>query len=95
MFKYKRGIRLSYLKQGFVYFYCANFGSLPKSTKHEIQKLCDEVAGKDSAALLCLLTKPERTAVAVSMNYFVPEKRLYSLRARFYEEFWRRRVFEK
>ena len=95
MFKRKRGIKLSYYKQGFVYFWCANYSALPMSSRRAIQKLCDEVAGADSTALLAFLTKPEKTAVAVSMQYFISEKKLYSLRARFYEEFWKRRIFEK
>lgn len=94
MFKEKRGIHLSYLKQGFVYFYCANYKFLPLSAKRAVQRLCDEIAGKDSSALLCFLTKPEKNAVNVSMNYFVSEKKLYIYRARFYEEFWKREIFK-
>lgn len=95
MFKRKRGIQLSYIRQGLVYFWCANYGSLSSSSRHAIRSLCDEVAGRDSDALLTFLTKTEKTAVAVSMQYFVSEKKLYRYREAFYEEFWKRRVFEK
>lgn len=94
MFKKKRGIHLSYQRQGLVYFWCANYSALPLNSKRAIRNLCDEVAGVDSAALMAFLTKPEKNAVAVSMQYFISEKKLYSLRETFYEEFWKRRVFE-
>lgn len=94
MFKKKNGIRLSYQKQGFVYFYCANYKFLPLYAKRAIRSLCDEIAGKDSTALFCFLTKPEKNAINVSMNYFTPEKKLYAYRALFYEAFWEREIFK-
>lgn len=95
MFKRKRGIKLSYEQQGMVYFFCANYARLPRTSKVAIRKLCDEIAGRDSDALLVYLTKPEKDVGNVARNCFVSEKKLYKYRAQFYEEFWRRRVFEK
>ena len=94
MFKRKRGIHLSYYKQGFVYFYCANYKSLPHQAKAKIESLCDEIAGRDSAALLSLLTNPEKSVLNISMNHFISEKQLYRLRALFYEAFWKREIYK-
>ena len=83
MFKKKRGIRLSYYKQGLVYF-------LPKSYRDLICKLCVDVGGADSDALFALLTKPEFSVSGISIKFYVSEKKLYNLREKFYLEFWER-----
>ena len=90
MFKKQRGIRLSYYKQGLVYFLCANFHSLPKSYRDLICKLCVDVGGADSDALFALLTKPEFSVSGISIQFYVSEKKLYNLREKFYLEFWER-----
>lgn len=90
MFKMKRGIGLSYKKQGLIYFMCANFHSLGRKEKTRILAVVTEVGKGEADALFCLLTKPEMNVLGVSMKYCVSEKRLYALRKRFYEEYWKR-----
>lgn len=95
MFKRKKGIKLSYFKQGFVYFYCANYKSLSKSKRLSIDRLCEEVGDGDGSALRAFLISADETALSISQKYFMSEKKLFRLRAKFYEEFWNRRIFEK
>lgn len=94
MFKKKRSIKLNYIRQGFVYFWCANYGELSLPRKKGIDGLCEELGGRDALALKILLISPERSVKAISINYLVTEKRLYDLRAKFYEEFWRRKLWK-
>lgn len=85
MFKRKRGIRLPYNQQGLIYFTCVNIHKQPKSVQNKIKRLCREVAGRDSEALYELLTNDRKNVMAISMEYYVSEKRLYRYRKEFYE----------
>lgn len=89
LFKRKRSIRLSYYRQGLIYFLCANYSSLPQTCRDAIDRICNEVGGDYRDALFAVLTEKERNTSSVSMQYFVSNKRLFNLRARFYEEFWK------
>ncbi len=89
LFKRKRSIRLSYYRQGLIYFLCANYCSLPKLYRDAIDRICNETGGDYRDALFAVLTEKERNTSSVSMQYFVSNKRLFNLRARFYEEFWK------
>lgn len=89
LFKRKRSIRLSYYRQGLIYFLCANYSSLPKLYRDAIDRICSETGGDYRDALFAVLTEKERNTSSVSMQYFVSNKRLFNLRARFYEEFWK------
>lgn len=95
MFKKKRGINLSYYKQGFIYFTCVCFHSLEKKERNEILRLCEEVGGVHTDALFCLLTRPEFTVTGVSMRYHVSEKKLIAYRKAFYELYWRQVMGKK
>ena len=53
MFKKMRGCPLSYDKQGYIYFLCKNYSSLPQPTQDKIKRLCDDVAAEYSSALFC------------------------------------------
>lgn len=83
-FKKMRGCKLSYDKQGYIYFLCKNYAAQPEEVKKKIRTLCDEVAGEYSAALFSVLTSPKgvrRSAV----EHYVSERQLYELRRKFYE----------
>ena len=90
LFKRKKGIKLTYNQQGFVYFLCMNYDVLPASTKSLIKKLCDEVGGFNSLALFVFLTDPYMSSEAISQRYFVSVTRLGIMRAEFYERFYKK-----
>lgn len=85
MFKKKRGINLSYNRQGLIHFTCINWRTQPKEIQDKIFDLCLEVGGEDAQALEEVMTT-EKSILSISMKYFISEKRLYTLRKLFYEK---------
>lgn len=85
MFKKRRGIKLSYNRQGLIHFTCINWKIQPKEIQDKIFDLCQEVGGEDAQALEEVMTT-EKSILSISMKYFVSEKRLYTLRKMFYEK---------
>lgn len=86
MFKKKRGIKLNYNRQGLIYFTCMNIHKQPRDIQERIMALCDQIAGEDGRALFELLTNDRKSVLSVSMEYIVPEKKLYTYRKEFYEK---------
>ena len=93
LFRELRGVRLSYEKQGLIYFTCMNYRKQSEEVKQKITDLCGEVCrtcGTDAElyykALFELLTNPYMTAEGVVIKYFVSDKQLYNLRRSFYEK---------
>lgn len=84
MFKKRRGIKLSYAKQGLIYFTCLNYRDLPEDMQRKILNLCIEVGGEYYGALFALMASGE-SVTKVSMEYYVGETLLYRLRRTFYE----------
>lgn len=85
MFKKRRGIKLSYNEQGLIHFICMNADKMGKEI--DIECLCQEIAGDDWKALYEVLTNDRRTVYGIADRYYMSEKRLYSLRKEFYEQF--------
>ncbi len=89
MFKKKKGIKLGYKEQGWIYFTCMNYKRLPEETKNKINSICAAVAGADSDALFEVLTNNEKTMERIAADYNLSRKRLELYRKEFYE------IFEK
>lgn len=88
-FRYKKGIRVPYRRQGLIYFTMLASGELPKEKREKLRRLCMTVAGGHDEALWDLLTT-EDGYVAVSLRHNVSQETLFRLRKRFYEEFPKR-----
>lgn len=86
MFKKRRGIRLSYNKQGLIYFTCMNIKDMPENIQQKVLNLCVEVGQQDYRALYELLTNDNKSVLSISHEYFLNEKRLYKMRKEFYEK---------
>lgn len=85
-FRYKKGIRVPYRRQGLIYFLCRNVDRLPPEKRKKLKRLCNEAAGEYSAALWAYLTT-EKTAVAVCMEFYLSQETLFRVQKRFYENF--------
>ena len=85
-FKRKRRIRLDYNKQGFVYFICTQYRSIPRDVRAKIDKIVCEVGGFDEAALRKLLFDTSSSARSVSMEYGLTEGKLGVMRDEFYRQ---------
>lgn len=86
MFKKRRGVKLSYNKQGLIYFVCMNLNEMPEEIQQKVTILCKEVAGEHSDALFSLLTDDSRNIHGVSMKFHLSETQLYVYRKKFYEQ---------
>jgi hypothetical protein len=87
MFKKMRSVRLSYEKQGLVYFLCKNYTVLPVHIQETIDRLCMEVGGEYNQALRQLLIR--RISVRrAAMEWHMDETTLYRKRKIFYERFY-------
>lgn len=87
VFKQKRGIRLSYIQQGIVYFTCLNYKNEPADVRSGIIKLCREVAGEDYRALFDILTKDYVIIEGVARKNYITARRLCRYKEIFYERF--------
>lgn len=86
MFKKFRGMRLSYNKQGLIYFTCVNVAEMPDEVKNKITNLCMEVGKEDYKALYEVVTNNNKSILQISREYFLNEKKLYKMRKEFYEK---------
>lgn len=85
MFKKRRGIRLSYNKQGLIYFTCMNIKDMPDDVKQKILNLCIEVSGQHYKALYTMLTDDSKNIHVIAMDFHISETQLYFYRKKFYE----------
>ena len=85
MFKKRRGIKLSYNKQGLIYFTCMNYKDMPDYIKEKIIDLCEDVGKEYSEVLFKVVTDSNRSIRSLSMEYHISEMSLYRYRKKFYE----------
>lgn len=85
MFKKRRGINLSYNKQGLIYFTCMNYDDMPKHIQDKISYLCKRVGKEYSKALFEVMTNSNKSIRALAIEYHTSEMSLYRYRKKFYE----------
>lgn len=85
-FRFKRGIRVSYKRQGFIHFTMQNVAALPEGKREKLRKLCRDAAGEYDCALWEMLTT-EAGYVDISMRHHVSQATLFRCIKRFYEAF--------
>ena len=85
-FKYKRGIRVDYDRQGYIFFLCRRFRTLPQEKRDRIRALCRSAGGEYAQALFRFVTTSER-ASKICMEEYISEATLYRYVKRFYEAF--------
>lgn len=85
-FKYRRGIRRSYVEQGRIFFACRNYGKLSRREQQQIEALIHQVGGEYANALReYLLT--DAGWVEVCQKWYISDRTLQRVVKRFYE-FW-------
>ena len=90
LFKKIRSILLPYEVQGYIWFLCQTVNRQPAAVRDRISDMCVNVAGMDYEALWAVLTDKSRNVSRISMDYYIPEKRLYRMRKEFYEAYAQR-----
>ena len=88
MFKKRRGINLSYEKQGLVHFVCVNYEDMPDEVQNKIYNICNEVGKEYADALFKVVTDNKRSIRSISEECHVSEMSLYRYRKRFYEAWY-------
>lgn len=86
MFRYKRGIRASYNRQGYIYFVSQQYKELSRDGQRKILNLCMECSGEYYQALFEFVTT-EATATALSLRHHISRETLYRLVRKYYESF--------
>ena len=85
MFRFKRGIDVSYEKQGYIHFACRRFEDLSKDRQEAIRGLCREAGGEHEEALFEFVTTQD-TATTICQRHFIASRTsLYRVVKRFYE----------
>ncbi len=87
VFRFKRGIRVGYVRQGYIYFCSLLYKTLPKGKKKIIDDLCRECGGEYWEALREFVTTENVNAEAIALKYFISESTLYRAVRKYYESF--------
>ena len=77
-FVFKKSYRISYKKQGFIFFVCQNYRAQSSRMKKKIDRLCAEVGKENNKALFEALTG-ESSVELVAARHFISVHRLYEL----------------
>lgn len=86
MYRYKRGIKCSYDRQGYIYFTSRNYRFLRPEQKATIREMCRKAGGEHREALFCFVTS-DKSATEVCMEHFLSKATLYRAVQRYYEDF--------
>lgn len=86
MFKYKPSIRLSYERQGYIYFKSLSYNTLRESEREAIDELCQKAGGEYREALFKFVTT-DTSATKICMEHYLSKATLYRLVKRYYETF--------
>lgn len=90
-FRFRKGLDISYVQQGYVYFTTRNFEALPARRQDRIRQTIQECGGPYEDALRDFLTT-DAGAVELSMRYHISERTLYRIVARYYRTFLKRKI---
>lgn len=86
MFRYKKGIRVSYARQGYIYFTSLLYPELTEAERERIRKICRKAGGEYAGALLEFVTT-EAGADKVCRKHYLSRSTLYRAVRRYYETF--------
>lgn len=86
MYRYKRGIKVGYVRQGYIYFVSLMFDQLDERRKNKILKLCAECGGQYAEALFEFVTT-ETNSSDIERKHFVSKSTLNRCVRKYYERF--------
>ena len=86
-FRFKRAIKVPYVRQGYIYFKSLRYQNLPAREQERIRHLCDKVAGYNGQALLEHVTTGELVRTVCQRHYIASPTTLYRALKRYYEWF--------
>ena len=86
MFRHKKSVKVSYNRQGYIYFVSLMYRELPPRAQQQILDLCIRCGGEHYRALFEFVTT-EAGAVAVAMRHYISPETLHRLVRKYYESF--------
>lgn len=86
MFRFKSGIRVSYNRQGYIYFASLLFGEMTAADQKKIRTLCLRCGGEYGEALMEFVTT-DADATYISRKYNISRETLHRCVRRYYERF--------
>ena len=86
MYRYKKGIGISYDRQGYIYFASRMYRELPERKRKKLEDLCARCSGEHRQALLEFVTT-DAGAEAVCQRHYLSRSTLHRMVRRYYEEF--------
>lgn len=85
-FRYRRGIRANYDRQGYIYFSCKNIDKASVEKQKKLKGLCEDAAGVNAPALWAFLTT-DISWQKVCMDHELSSATLFRCVKRLYENF--------
>ena len=86
MFRYKRGVKVDYDRQGYIYFVSRMYKNLPPEDQQVILNLCLECGGEYYQALFQFVTT-DAGATSVCVQHHLSRSTLERVVRRYYEHF--------
>ena len=86
MFRFKRGVKVDYNRQGYIYFVSRRYRELPQKEQKTILNLCITHGGEHYQALFEFVTT-DASATELSMKHYLARKTLYRAVRKYYEGF--------
>ena len=86
-FRFKRGIRLGYTRQGYIFFTSRMYHSLPRERQQVISDLCLRCGGSSYQALFEFVTTDVSATAVCLKHYLASRTSLYRALKRYYEAF--------
>lgn len=86
VFRFKQGIKVSYKRQGYIYFTSLRYDELDEDKQRKIRKLCRECGGVHSKALFKAVTT-ETPDDLICDTHYIGKSTLYRMKREYYERF--------
>ncbi len=86
MFRYKPGIKVGYIRQGYIYFTSLLYRELPVNKRRTIDELCHKCGGEYWEALREFVTT-ETKKTEICAKYFLSESTLHRVVRKYYLNF--------
>lgn len=86
VFRFKRGVKVSYNRQGYIYFTSRLYHELSPEDQQTILNLCLTHGGEYYQALFEFVTT-DATATEIVMRHYLSKRTLYRIVAKYYEGF--------
>lgn len=86
MYRYKKSVRVSYDKQGYIYFFSRLYNELDPDAQAYIRKIAGEAGGEHAEAVMRYVTTDD-SATKICAECYLSKATLHRAVAKYYELF--------